>query len=74
MYIQFWVSQHKKDIKLLLSVQRRATTMVKGQEGKTQEMQLRPLAQPRAEELRGGLMAAAAPYREWRGSAKLCCL
>jgi len=25
--------------------------------------------QPRAEELRGGLMAAAAPRREWRGSA-----
>ena len=24
---------------------------------------------PRAEELRGGLMAAAAPHREWRGSA-----
>ena len=29
-------------------------------------------AQPRAEELRGGLMVAAAPHREWRGSAKLC--
>jgi len=28
--------------------------------------------QPRAEELRGGLMAAAAPHREWRGSAELC--
>ena len=28
-------------------------------------------AQPRAEELRGGLMAAA-PHRERRGSAELC--
>ena len=31
-------------------------------------------AQPRAEELRGGLMAAAAPHREQRGSAELCSL
>jgi len=30
--------------------------------------------QPRAEELRGGLMAAAAPHRERRGSAELCSL
>ena len=29
-------------------------------------------AQRRAEELRGGLMAAAAPHRERRGSAELC--
>jgi len=29
-------------------------------------------AQCRAEELRGGLMAAAAPHRERRGSAELC--
>ena len=29
-------------------------------------------AQPRAEELKGGLMAAAAPHREPRGSAELC--
>ena len=28
--------------------------------------------QPRAEELRGGLRAAAAPRRERRGSAELC--
>jgi len=31
-------------------------------------------AQRRAEELRGGLMAAAAPHRELRGSAELCSL
>ena len=29
-------------------------------------------AQPRAEELRGGLMVSAAPHRERRGSAELC--
>jgi len=32
------------------------------------------LAQRRAEELRGGLTAAAAPHRERRGSTELCCL
>jgi len=32
------------------------------------------LAQSRAEELRGGLMEAAAPHRERRGSAELCCM
>ena len=30
--------------------------------------------QPRAEELRGGLMAAAAPHRERRGGTELCSL
>ena len=30
--------------------------------------------QPRAEELRGGLMADGAPHREQRGSAELCSL
>jgi len=34
---------------------------------------LRPLGVlSRAEKLRGGLMAAAAPHREWKGSAELC--
>lgn len=50
--------------------------MVKGIESKTCEKHLMPLwfAQPRAEELRGGLMAAAAPRREQGGSAELCSL
>lgn len=48
--------------------------MVKDLEGKVYLEGLRSLecAQPRAEELRKGLMAAAAPYRERGGSAELC--
>jgi len=48
--------------------------MGKGLEGKVCEEQLRALGVLRAEELRGGLMAAAAPHRERRGSAELCSL
>jgi len=49
--------------------------MEKGLDRKTKEMaEVLWCAQRRAEELRGGLMAAAAPHREPRGSTELCSL
>ena len=61
---QIWVPQYKKDIQLVGRDQRRATELGKW---------LR-CAKPRAEELRRGLMAAAAPHRERRAalSSALC--
>ena len=76
--VEGWASQYLKDIKILQSIQRRAVKVEKDLDGKTckdQDQQAAELpwcAQPRAEELRGGVMAAAAPHREWRGSAELC--
>ena len=68
--VQFWV--HYKDIKHKEHLKEE----YKDGEGSEGQDVLRAagFVQPRAEELRGGLMAPAAPHREWRGSAELCCL
>ena len=66
----------KKYIKLLESIQKRVMKVAKVLEGKIHKKQLRSLdvLSPEQGRLRGGLMAAAAPHRERRGSAELCSL
>ena len=46
--------------------------MMSGCQGRGVVAEIPGFAQPRAELLRGGLMAAAAPHMERRGSAELC--
>jgi len=58
------VLQCRKGIQLLEGVQRTAIKTVKG-------LEVLCFAEPRAEELRAGLTAAAASHRERRGSAEL---
>ena len=66
----------KKYIKLLESIQKRVMKVAKVLEGKIHKKQLRSVdvLSPEQSRLRGGLMAAAAPHRERRGSAELCSL
>ena len=65
--------RHKKLIKLLVSVQRRAVKVVKGQES---EERLRPagLLGPEQKSLRRGLMVAGSSSQGVGGSAELCSL
>jgi len=65
---------YRKDMKLLESFQWRATKVMKALGTRNSEIPCS--VRPRAEELRGGLMAAAAPPVEWRAAlgAELCSL
>ena len=64
------------DVKLLESIQGRDAKMGKGLQDKVcvRSVEVPGVAQHRAEELRGGLMVAAAPHRERRAplSSALC--
>ena len=62
--VQLWAQHYKNDIKLLESVQRKVTKMVKGLEGTMPEEPLKSfgLSSPEQSRLRGGLMAACSSF------------
>lgn len=69
--VQFRAPQYKEDIKLL-SVESWFTKMVHGLDGKMYEEQLKLLSSFSLDHrLREGLLAAAVPHREHKGSAEL---
>jgi len=70
--VQLGAPQYEKDTKLLGSDQMRVMKIVEGLKSACGAAKNLGRAQRRAEELRGGLMAAAAPHRERRGRAQLC--
>lgn len=70
--MQVWVPQQEMDIKLTLCL-KESYEDSKGSKGHNmcRVAEIPGFAQPRAELLRGGLMAAVAPHREQKGSAEL---
>ena len=69
--MQVWALKYKRGIKLLVEVERRAAKCLKDKRHK-EWLRSPGLCNLKQSRLRGGLMAAAAPHRERRGSAELC--